>query len=89
MNKIVNGKDDKNAKIAKAQELKNSLGWRKNAEKEVDNLLYYLKKDKAKGVNNITRNAWGKPITEINHGVVIGAPNSITEVINKKGGPVR
>ncbi|MBR2041525.1 MAG: hypothetical protein IJ945_04055 [Oscillospiraceae bacterium] len=89
MNKIVSEKTDVDTKIENAQKLKDSLGWRKKAEKEVDNLLYYLKKDKAKGVNNITRNAWGKPITEINHGVVIGAPNSITEIINKKGGAVR
>ena len=43
MNKIVNEKVDINTKIAKAQELKNSLGWRKNAEKEVEHLIVLQK----------------------------------------------
>ena len=80
MNKIVSEKTDVDTKIENAQKLKDSLGWRKKAEKEVDKLLWYLGKQDYRGVDYVTRNAIERPIIGVNHFNKFGLPNDIVQV---------
>ncbi len=89
MNKILTDSEDTNTRISETKDLKKYLSNRPNAKKELDNLLFYLNNPKTKGVEEILRNGFEKPVIRVNHSTIYGAPKSITQKNNDKGGVVR
>lgn len=90
MNKILNRNGDANVRAKDIKNLKIYLGNRRKAKQELDSLKWYLDNaNKTKGVENVTRNNFGKPVFQVNHSTVFGSPNSITQKENRKGGIVR
>ena len=89
MNKILTDSEDVNNRVENIDDLKKYLYNRPNAKKELNDLLFYLNNSNTRGVENVTRNNFGKPVFQVNHSTVFGSPDSITQKENRKGGIVR